>query len=162
LPGSLNVGLEGRFAEYAGDVVGPDARVVLIGEEGTELEAKIRLARIGFDGVVGHLRDPIKSFLDHPDLVARSSRLTAGELALRMAEVPDIVVVDVRNPGEVDATGTIEGALRIPIARLTTELDRLDPSRPTVVYCAGGYRSAIAASTLRAAGFSDVSDLLGG
>ena len=95
-------------------------------------------------------------------LVARSSRLTAGELALRMAEVADLVVVDVRNPGEVEATGTIEGALQIPLARLTTELTRLDSSHPTVVYCAGGYRSAIAASTLRAAGFSDVSDLLGG
>jgi hydroxyacylglutathione hydrolase len=162
LPGSLNVGLEGRFAEYAGDVVDPDDRVVLVCEGGTELEAKIRLARIGFDEVVGHLRNPVKAFLDHPDLTARSSRLTADELARRMAEVPNLLVVDVRNPGEVEATGTIEGAVHLPLARLTGELAHLENSRPTVVYCAGGYRSAIAASTLRAAGFSDVSDLLGG
>jgi len=162
LPGSLNVGLEGRFAEYAGDVVDPDGRVVLVCDDGAELEAKIRLARIGFDDVAGHLRNPVKAFLAHPDLVAQSSRLTAPELARRLGEVPDLCVIDVRNPGEVEATGTIEGAMQIPLARLTTELAGLDGSRPTVVYCAGGYRSAIAASTLRAAGFSDVSDLLGG
>src|SRR5438105_401032 len=74
---SLNVGLHGRFAEYAGDVLRPDDEIVLVCDPGTELEAKVRLARIGFDGVVGHLADPVLAFLTSPDAVVRSSRLTA-------------------------------------------------------------------------------------
>ena len=160
LPGSLNVGLGGRFAEYAGDVLSPDDRIVLVCDPGSELEAKVRLGRIGFDGVIGHLEDPVKAFLQRPDALARASRLTSDELAARRAEV-DPAVVDVRNPGEVEG-GSIPGAVAIPLARLVAEVDRLDPARPTVVYCAGGYRSSIAASALRSKGFADVSDLLGG
>ena len=78
-----------------------------------------------------------------------------------MAEVPGLVLVDVRNPGEVQLGG-LDGARHIPVAHLPAELDQLDPHAPTVVYCAGGYRSSIAASLLRSAGFDDVSDLLGG
>src|SRR5207245_2754785 len=147
---------------YAGDVIGPSVPVVLVCAEGTELEAKVRLARIGFDAVLGRLDDPSHAFLARPEVVERSSRLTAGELARRLHEVPDLVLLDVRNPGEVAATGTIDGALRVPLPRLGAEVDNLDPNRPTVAYCAGGYRSSIAASVLRAAGFADVSDLLGG
>ena len=76
--------------------------------------------------------------------------------------MPELVLVDVRNPGEVEATGTIDGAIHVPVARLTRELETFDRRRPTVTYCAGGYRSSIAASVLRRAGFEDVSDLLGG
>ena len=161
LMGSLNVGLEGRFAEYAGDVVRSDQPIVLVCEPEHELEAKVRLARIGFDEVVGHLDEPQRVFMEHPDLVARSSRLTADELDRRRHDVPDLQVVDVRNPGELDR-GTIPGAVNLPLASLLVRCDELDRSRPTVVYCAGGYRSSIAASLLAAGGFSDVSDILGG
>src|SRR5439155_25420004 len=109
---SLNVGLHGRFAEYAGDVLRPDDEIVLVCDLGTELEAKVRLARIGFDGVVGHLADPVRAFLTRPDAVVRSSRLTAVELAGRMRMVPDLVVVDVRNPGEV-AAGAVPGLVHL-------------------------------------------------
>ena len=71
-------------------------------------------------------------------------------------------VVDVRGAGEVEATGVIPGAVHIPLAALVRRLDELDAAAPTVVYCAGGYRSSIAASTLRAQGFDDVSDVIGG
>jgi len=103
----------------------------------------------------------VAGFLSRPDLVVRGSRLTAAELDERIGTVPGLVVVDVRNPGEV-AAGAIPGARPIPIPRLLDELSSLDPARPTVVYCAGGYRSSIAASALLAAGFADVSDLIGG
>jgi len=69
--------------------------------------------------------------------------------------------VDVRNPGEV-AAGMIPGAVSIPVGQLPARLAELDPAKPTVVYCAGGYRSSVAASLLRAHGFTDVSDILGG
>ena len=80
LRGSLNVGLGGRFAEYAGDVIAAEQPIVLVGDPGTEQEAKVRLARIGFDHVVGVLADPLGAFLDRPDAVVASSRLTAAEL----------------------------------------------------------------------------------
>jgi hydroxyacylglutathione hydrolase len=70
-------------------------------------------------------------------------------------------LVDVRGPGEV-AAGKIAGAIEVPLARILDRLAELDPAAPTVVYCAGGYRSMIAASVMRAAGFDDVSDLVGG
>jgi glyoxylase-like metal-dependent hydrolase (beta-lactamase superfamily II)/rhodanese-related sulfurtransferase len=162
LRGSRNVGLNGRFAEYAGDVIRPDDRVVVVGEPGTETEAMVRLARIGFDVVVGYLDKPYRTFVARPDLVVSSSRVTAAQLDAARTSTPHLVVVDVRNPGEIEASGAIPGARSIPLARLLESLDGLDPSAPTVVHCAGGYRSSIAASVLASVGFTDVSDLVGG
>lgn len=161
LRGSINVGLSGRFAEYTGDVVRHEQPIVLICEPETEQEAKVRLARIGFDRVLGALANPLQAFLSRPELVEVSSRLSAWELAERQQSVPDLQVVDVRNPGEV-RLGTIPGAVHLSLPAIVRNLDQLDPARPTVVFCAGGYRSSIAASTLRAHGFADVSDLIGG
>ncbi|MGI9622705.1 MAG: rhodanese-like domain-containing protein [Acidimicrobiales bacterium] len=161
LIGSVNIGLSGRYAEFAGGVIQPGAPIILVADEGAELEAKNRLARIGFDEVVGYLAEPVQAFHDHPDDVERSSRLDAAQLDVAMNEVADLQIVDVRQPGETES-GVINGAVTIPLTRLNQELARLDASRPTVVYCAGGFRSSIAASKMRASGFSDVSDLLGG
>jgi glyoxylase-like metal-dependent hydrolase (beta-lactamase superfamily II)/rhodanese-related sulfurtransferase len=161
LRGSVNVGLHGRFAEFGGDVLSPDRPVVLVSEPGTGLEAKVRLSRIGFDRIDGALADPVRALLEHPEVVEPSSRLTVAELEDRHGEVDALQVVDVRNPGET-AGGVIPGAANLPLPQLTERMSELDPTRPTVVYCASGYRSSIAASVLAAAGFDDVSDLLGG
>ena len=160
LRGSVNVGLEGRFAELAGSVVPPAAPIVLVAASGTATEAKLRLARIGFDTVAGELTDAEAALLERPTLVERSSRLTASELRDRLHEV-DVALVDVRTDGEV-ALGALPGAHHVPLSRLRGSLGELDRDAPTVVYCAGGYRSSVAASILRSVGFSDVSDLLGG
>jgi len=162
LKGSIDVGLEGRFAEYTGDVLRPDTPIILVGEPNTESEARTRLARIGFDNVIGALDDYVAAFMEHPEVVERASRLTADELAERLGSVAGLQIVDVRNPGEVKETGAVPGAVNIPLPQLVARLGELDPAAPTLVYCAGGYRSSIAASTLRANGFTDVSDLLGG
>lgn len=161
LRGSINVGLGGRFAEYAGEVIAPGTPIVLVTDPGHEQEAKVRLARIGFDAVIGALDRPLDAFVDRPDLVDRSSRLTSTELAERLRSVDGVQVIDVRGPGEV-AAGTIAGATTIQLPQLIARLDELDRERPVVAYCAGGYRSSIAASVLRSHGFGDVSDLLGG
>jgi glyoxylase-like metal-dependent hydrolase (beta-lactamase superfamily II)/rhodanese-related sulfurtransferase len=161
LRGAINVGLQGRFAEFAGDVLAPDQRVVLVGDPATALEAKIRLGRVGFDRVIGQLDDPGAVLTGRPDLVETSSRLTIAQLAERMVDTPGLSLVDVRGPGET-ASGTITGATEIPLAVLVDVIEGLDKGSPTVVYCAGGYRSSIAASVMRACGFADVSDLLGG
>lgn len=163
LRGSINVGLEGRFAESAGSVVPPGVPIVLVAAPGTAAEARLRLARIGFDRVVGVLPDFEATGMDRPELISRSSRLTATELRDRTQDT-NLVLIDVRNPDEV-ARGVLPGARHVSLTRLRdalADLDRLDRDTPLVVYCAGGYRSSIAASLLRAAGFSDVSDLLGG
>ena len=161
LAGSINVGLSGRYAEFAGSVVPSDTDIVLIVDPGFELEGKNRLARIGFDRVVGYLEHPMEVMAGHPGKVRQASRLTAGEFQDRRHEIDGLQLVDIRNPGEVQL-GTIEGAITIPVGQLPGRLDELDPKAPTVVYCAGGYRSSVAASVLREAGFSDVSDILGG
>ena len=162
LAGSVNVGLDGRFAEYAGDVLRPGQDVVLLGDAGRGTEAKVRLARIGFDAVVGEVADIESVLMTHPELAGSAPRLPASEVAAWLADDPRLQIVDVRNPGETRIGGTVPGARNLPLPQLLDHLDDLDPKRPTVVYCAGGYRSSIAASALRAHGFQQVADLVGG
>ena len=159
LVGSVNVGLAGRYAEYAGSVINPDEDIVIITEAGQELEAKIRLARIGYDRVVGWF--PVEDLADVPGEVARASRLTAAEFLERRGGIDGLQLVDVRGAGEAES-GMLEGAVNIPVAQLRRRAAEIDPSRPVVVYCAGGYRSSVAASVLRNLGFRDVSDIIGG
>jgi hydroxyacylglutathione hydrolase len=159
--GAINVGLAGRYAEFAGSIIKPDVDLILMVDDGFELEAKTRLGRIGFDRVIGVLAQPLKAMLDHQDQVQTASRLTVVDFAERQREISHLQVVDVRNPGEV-ADGAIPDAIAIPVGQLPVRVEELDPSRPTVVYCAGGYRSSVAASLLRHRGFADVSDVRGG
>jgi DMSO/TMAO reductase YedYZ molybdopterin-dependent catalytic subunit/glyoxylase-like metal-dependent hydrolase (beta-lactamase superfamily II) len=161
LRGAVNVGLQGRFAEYVGSVLAPDRDVVLVGDPAAADEGKLRLGRVGYDRIVGQLDDPGLAYASRPDVVETSSRLTATQLAELGELAAPVQLVDVRSPGET-AGGTIVGALEIPFAAITDSLGTLDAAAPIVVYCASGYRSQIAASVLRAAGFADVSDLLGG
>ena len=161
LVGSVNIGMSGRYAEFAGGVIQPGAPIVLVTDEGTEREAKNRLARIGFDRVVGYLADPMTAMADHPDEVGRSSRVDVADLARARNDIPDLQLVDIRQPGET-ANGIIDGAIEIPLTQLNARLPSLDAAKPTIVYCAGGFRSSIAASRMAAEGFTDVSDLLGG
>ena len=103
---AINIGLEGRYAEFAGSVLPPDVDIVLFTEPGQELEGKNRLARIGFDRVIGYLEAPYQVMFEHQDDVQVASRLTAKAFDERAAQIAGLQVVDVRNPGEV-AAGTI-------------------------------------------------------
>jgi glyoxylase-like metal-dependent hydrolase (beta-lactamase superfamily II) len=161
LRGSINVALDGRFAEYAGDVVRPGQPVVVVADEDRETEAKVRLARIGFDRVQGAVVEVERVLAERPELAERATRLAAADLARWRDEEPDLQLLDVRNPGEQEA-GVIPDAIRIPLAQLLERHGELDASAPTVVYCASGYRSSIAASLLRSLGFERVADLQGG
>ncbi len=161
LRGAVNIGLQGRFAEFAGSVLAPDREIVLVGDPAAADEAKIRLGRVGYDRVLGQLDAPGLVYATRPEIVESSSRLTAAQLVERRTETAGLQLVDIRNPGETTA-GTIPGAAEIPLARITESLTALDADAPVVLYCASGYRSQMAASVLRAAGFADVSDLLGG
>ncbi|MEO6122445.1 MAG: MBL fold metallo-hydrolase [Ilumatobacteraceae bacterium] len=161
LRGSVNVGLGGRFAEYAGQVMHAGTPIVLVCDPGTETEATVRLARIGFDRVLGALASPVETFIAHPEHVEQASRLSASMLDDRIDSVSELVLIDVRNPGEI-ALGAIVGAHNVSLPHLLNAIGQFEPTTPTVVYCAGGYRSSIAASLLRSRGFTDVSDVVGG
>ena len=160
LAGSINVGMDGRYAEYVGTVVPPRTPIVLVTDPGAEEEAKLRLARIGFDEVVGALDGGAARLADRPELARQASRLSVPAFDEAVGS-GDVQVVDVRNPGET-ALGSIPGATTIPLARLREESASLNLERPIVVYCAGGYRSSVGASLLRSLGAADVSDILGG
>ncbi|MEZ5263504.1 MAG: rhodanese-like domain-containing protein [Acidimicrobiales bacterium] len=162
LRGAVNVAIDGRFAEQVGQVVPVGTPIVLVGDPASAAEARTRLARIGFDEVVGQLDDPLTAMSANPDEVVRSSRLSVQELAAARDAANPPQIVDVRNPGEIEATGCIPGALTLPLAQLDARRTELDPQRPVVVVCAGGARSSTGASLLTARGFADVSDLLGG
>jgi uncharacterized membrane protein YfcA/glyoxylase-like metal-dependent hydrolase (beta-lactamase superfamily II)/rhodanese-related sulfurtransferase len=165
LVGSINVPADGRFAETAGMVLHADQEIVLIAPEGRQGEVAVRLARIGFDRVTGYLPDAEALLLARADRVERASRLTPVQLAELTApdraegDVP--VIVDVRNIGEREG-GYVPGSIHIPLAELARRADELPAGRPVVAYCAGGWRSSVAASLLRHTGRHDVSDLLGG
>jgi rhodanese-related sulfurtransferase len=111
--------------------------------------------------VIGYLADPYAVMFENQGDVAVASRLTTNALGERIVDVPELQLVDVRNPGETEA-GMIAHAVNIPVGQLPDRLGELDSRKPTVVYCAGGYRSSVAASMLRQRGFADVSDVLGG
>jgi len=134
---------------------------VLVCDPGAEQSAKLRLGRIGFDRVLGVLDGGAATLAAHPEVVERASRLTAAQLEERRRQVPGLQLVDVRQPAE-HAVGMLPGALPLPLTQLRARTGELDLGAPIVVYCAGGYRSSVAASLLRAAGAVDVSDVLGG
>ena len=162
LRGSINVGLGGRFAEYAGEVMQarhPDRAGHPARPRGRSQGApgphRLRPRRRRARPAGRDASSPIPS----TSIASRASPPTPSRNA--SAELPELVLIDVRNPGEV-ALGSIPGARHLPLPTLLTRLAELDRHAPTVVFCAGGYRSAIASSLLRAHGFTDVSDLLGG
>ncbi|HEX3829212.1 MAG TPA: MBL fold metallo-hydrolase [Sporichthyaceae bacterium] len=157
---AVNVGLSGRFAQYAAAMHADEQPVILFGPAEQCAQARMRLARVGIDQVTGQVSNPDE--LDrHPELVVRSSRLTVGQAAERIAATPDLQVLDVRAASE-NADGALPGAVNLCVTSLRTSLAELDRNRPVLVHCAGGYRSIAAASLLEAHGFTDVSDLLGG
>ena len=121
----------------------------------------MRLSRVGLDAVIGAIDEPAKALAERPDLAATASRLTTRQLAEARAKVPALVLLDVRSLAG-RAHGCVADSAHIPLVQLRERADEVDPGRPVVAYCAGGNRSSIAASLLRARGFADVSDLIGG
>jgi hydroxyacylglutathione hydrolase len=162
LRGSVNVGFDGRFAETGGMVAEIGDRIALITYPGEEQDAALRLARVGSDNAVGYLNVNRGGAFpaELSDLVQTSTRVTPTELDGLLAE-DAVVLIDIRNPGELEQ-GRIPGSINIPLAQLRSRLDMLPTDRPIVVHCAGGWRSSVAASLLRAHGFDAVWDLAGG
>jgi rhodanese-related sulfurtransferase/glyoxylase-like metal-dependent hydrolase (beta-lactamase superfamily II) len=161
LPGSLNIGLGGQYATWAGTLLDPKRSIVLVAEPGREQESGMRLGRIGFDRVDGFLEGGIEAAEARPGAIERSERITAVTVAEELESSDPPLIVDVRTPGE-RAEKRIEGSVHLPLNHLGERLSALPRDRRLIVHCAGGYRSTIAASLLRQHGFRDVSDLVGG
>lgn len=160
LRGSINVGLSGRFAEYAAAIAEPGQAIVVVGDPEQAREARLRLARVGLDSVAGAVTD-LGGLAAESHLTAPASRVTAVGAAALLASGAGLQVIDVRGPGE-HADGALPGAVNLPLPRLRSLLDQIDRDLPVLVHCAGGYRSSVAASLLRARGYDDVTDLIGG
>jgi hydroxyacylglutathione hydrolase len=162
LRGSVNVGFDGRFAETSGMVAEIGAPIALITYPGDEQQAALRLARIGSDAAVGYLTvDRDGQFpAELADLVRTAPRVGVAELD-DLLRRDAVTLLDVRNPGERDL-GAIPGSLHLPLAQLRQHVADVPTDKPIVVHCAGGWRSSVAASLLRANGIDDVSDLVGG
>ena len=161
LVGSINIGLGGKYATWAGTILDRERPIVIIAEPGQEQEAETRLGRIGFDHVAGYLEGGMNALDARPDLVRRTDRIDATRLAEELASANPPAVLDVRGPRERDEK-RIEGSLHVPLNHLDEHLEEIPRGRRLVVHCATGYRSSIAASMLRCRGFADVADLAGG
>lgn len=159
LRGTLQIGLQGKYATWCGSLLNHDDPIVVIGDD-NEQEAVVRLGRIGFDNVVGYLQDGMQSLQQHPELIQTVPRITAAALAELLQQEPPFVL-DVRSEKEY-AIVHLQGSSNVPLTHLRERLQEIPADRPVVVHCEGGYRSAIACSILLQAGRTNVSDLVGG
>ncbi len=161
LADSINIGLIGQYATWAGTILSREAPIVLVADPGTEMESALRLGRIGFDHVVGFLAGGLASASVGPARLVTTERVGTDVAAARLASATPPVVLDVRTPSE-RAQRHIEGSTQIPLNHLLDRIAQIPRGRPLLVHCAGGYRSSIAASLLQREGFEDVSELAGG
>jgi hydroxyacylglutathione hydrolase len=161
LAGSINIGLGGQYATWAGTMLDRERPIVIIADPGREAESALRLGRIGFDHIVGYLNDAgLRGLETRPDLTATIDRVSPSLAAEELA-TGEALAVDVRTPRERDAK-FVAGSVNIPLNQLAERLGELPTDRPLLVYCAGGYRSSIAASVLQRHGFARVSEIAGG
>lgn len=158
LPGSINIGLGGQYATWAGTLLDAAKPIVLVADPGTEAQSALRLGRIGFDRVEGFLEGGLAAAAD----VVGTDRLSPQTAADRVEHGDGSpVLVDVRTPSE-RANKTVPGSMHRPLNSLSTALPDVPRDRPIIVFCAGGYRSSIAASVLQREGFTKVSEVAGG
>jgi glyoxylase-like metal-dependent hydrolase (beta-lactamase superfamily II) len=161
LAGSINIGLGGQYATWAGTVLDRAHPIVIIATPGREHESAIRLGRIGFDHVAGYLENGLRALDPRPGLIASTEHLSAQAAAERLASAHPPLAIDVRTPREREQKH-IDGSLSVPLNRLADHLQSLPKDRHLLVYCAGGYRSSVAASLLQRSGFASVAEIAGG
>jgi len=163
IPGSVFIGLEGRFAEWAGSLLPFDKSIILVSEPGKEKETIIRLARVGFSKVIGYVEGGFNSWKDNGEQIDMIIDVEADELAMDIPFDENLVVLDVRKPTEF-ADGHVKDAVNIPLNDLIDPLNMatLEEEQNIYVHCQGGYRSMIASSLLKRQGFHNLRNVLGG
>jgi hydroxyacylglutathione hydrolase len=161
LAGSINIGLGGQYATWAGTVLDRAKPIVIIAEPGREQEAALRLGRIGFDHVKGYVQGGMEALVGRPDLVRPVERISAPMVAEELAGADPPVVLDIRNPRDW-AIKHIDGSVNIPLNHLQERIREIPRDRRIAVHCAGGYRSSIAASILHQYGLTHLIEMAGG
>ncbi|MGM0582537.1 MAG: MBL fold metallo-hydrolase [Bacteroidota bacterium] len=160
IPNSINIGLDGNFAMWVGEMI-PDIKqkILLVCEEGTEEEAMIRLSRVGYDKTIGYLERGFNSWKYAHKEIDKVNRMDAKELAGIIESSP--LIFDVRKKSEFDSEHVIE-AHNIPLNQINSHLAELPKDKPFIIHCEGGYRSMLAASILKARGWDNFLDVRDG
>ncbi len=163
IPGAISIGLEGRFAEFAGSILPFDKAILLVCELGTEKESIVRLARVGFENMIGHLAGGFDAWAKAGEPIDLIIDVEADELAMDLPFDPNMVIVDVRKISEFDK-GHIKEALTIPLDELTdpASMANFDDNQNIYIHCAGGYRSVIASSLIKRQGIHNIRNVIGG
>lgn len=161
IPNAIFIGLDGSFAPWAGALI-PDLQqpIIFIAGPGREEEVIVRLSRVGFDNTLGYLKGGIKTWLEAGNAVASITSISASEFAVKYKK-DKLSVLDVRKPSEYDAE-CVKGAQNLPLDYINDNFSRLDRGKDYYVYCAGGYRSMIFASILKARGYEKLVDVASG
>ncbi len=163
VPGAISIGLDGRFAEWAGSLLSYTQKYILVTEPGKEEETVTRLSRVGLDSVVGYLEGGFDAWRNADKIVDMIIDIEPDELALDLPHDNKLQILDVRKPAEFEA-GHIQGAIHFPLIDMVDILNiaQVDEHANLYVHCAGGYRSVIAASLLKRQGFHNLRNVLGG
>ena len=163
VPGSIFIGLEGRYAEWAGSLLSFDTPMLLVTEPGKEKESIVRLARVGFSKMIGVLEGGFQAWQQAGEPIDMIVEVEADELIMDIPHDDHLVVVDVRKPSEF-AEGHLKDAMNLPLNDMTdvTQFAGLEDDQNLYVHCAGGYRSVIAASILKHHGLHNLRNVLGG
>jgi len=163
IPGAISIGLEGRFAEWAGMILPFDQKMVLVTESGKEEETVIRLSRVGFENIQGCLKGGFEAWQNAGEKIDMIIDIEADELMMDLPHDPNLLVVDVRKETEF-GEGHLEHAMNLPLSEMTNivELAQFEETQNLYIHCAGGYRSVIAASLLKRQGVNNLRNVLGG
>ena len=163
IPTSISIGLEGRFAEWAGSILSFNKKIILITEEGKEKESVVRLARVGFEKFGGYLNGGFEAWAAADEKIDLVIDVEADELAMDMPFDENMLILDVRKETEY-ADGHIAEALNIPLLDLIDvgKMADFEENQNIYIHCAGGYRSVIAASIIKQQGFHNIRNVLGG
>jgi hydroxyacylglutathione hydrolase len=160
IKGAINIGLNGQYAIWAASLFELDRRILIVAEEGMERESILRLTRVGFSNISGYLSGGMPIWRNENKPVDLIISITPEEFALDVSYT-DQAILDVRKPSEW-ANGIVENAELINLEDLQQKLDLLDTEKDYEVHCAGGYRSMIACSLLKANGFNRIKNVYGG
>lgn len=161
IPNSVNIGLEGNFAQWVGEMI-PDVKqeILLVTYPGKEEEAITRLSRVGYDNTVGYLKDGFDSWKESNKDIETVGRVSPYELET-MYSTSKPLIFDVRKKSEYDSEHLVD-AINVPLNQINQHLAEFPKDKPFVLHCAGGYRSMIAASILKQRGWQDFVDVVGG
>ncbi|MCD6062967.1 MAG: fold metallo-hydrolase [Flavipsychrobacter sp.] len=163
VPEAISIGLDGRFAEWAGSLLPFTQKLVLVTEPGKEKESVVRLARVGIDNVEGVLDGGIEAWVAAGEKLDMIIDIEPDELAMDIPHDTKLEIIDVRKPGEFN-TAHVKGAVNVPVDTLIdpVTIAQINEDNNLYIQCAGGYRSVIAASLLKRQGYHNLRNVLGG